>query len=70
MRKNALRDRKLKYRALYAVCYVVMYPFVFASAIGSKIWGQHYSSDTPSNRHIFDETAARLNATLPWMYYV
>ena len=70
MKANTSKQRRVTYRALYVVCYALMYPFVFLGAVGSRVWGERYRSNKSSNRHIFDETTARLNATLPWIYYV
>lgn len=70
MKKYNRKERKLSYRMLYIMCYALLYPFALVANVGSRIWGQRFSSDIPSTRFVFNETSAQLNAALPWIYYV
>lgn len=70
MRSKKRKDRKISRRILYVMCFTLMYPFLLVVTTASKIFSRLYYSDFPSNKHVFDETAAQLNAALPWIYYV
>ena len=55
-------------RAEYRLYFSLLYPFVFVGSVISRVFGRRYTDDLKTNKSIFDESTAALNAALPWMF--
>lgn len=62
------KAKSLAHRNDYRLYFVLLYPLVLLIAIIMLPFRTTYADDRKTQSNIFNDTADRLNATLPWMY--
>lgn len=62
------KGKTLTHRSDYRLYFIVLYPLVLLTSIIMLPFRTTYADDRKTRANIFNDTADRLNATLPWMY--